>query len=644
MVGDAALLAGLDAGQRAAVEAGPGPLLIVAGAGTGKTRVLTRRVARLVAAGEAPERILLLTFTQKAAREMTARIAALLEGAVAGAIWAGTFHAIAARILRQHADRIGFRRDFGLLDPAGAAEVLGEVLGGQHPEVRRALPPPRTLLRILSLSLNTDRPIRAAVERLASRHREVAGEIEAVLGAFCARKIELNAMDYDDLLANGHLLLAEQGDLRAAFAGRFRQVLVDEYQDTNPLQAALVAMLGEVHGNVTAVGDDAQAIYGFRGADVGHMLGFARRWPGARTVRLETNYRSTAAVVAVANAALLRIGRRLEKTLVAAAGSAAGPRPVFVHLESEQQQARFVVARARELVEQGVALGQQAVLYRAHAHARALQLELGRQGVAFVMRSGPRMLERSHVRDLLAWLRVWANAFDVPAWQRVLRLHAGVGVAGADRLLAGLFEGGDPWQALADDVLGPGIDGRLGPGYRRARATLLAMAAAERPGPMVAAVLGGGYLDHLRAQHPEDHAERVADLRAIAAHAERSDDVAGFLEALALVDGFDEAPAEGCLVLSSIHQAKGLEWDAVTVIGLAEGLFPAHGGSSYGGRDNDALDEERRLFYVALTRARRHLHLCCPAGDGGVPRGISRFVAELPHTDPALVETWHIAE
>lgn len=639
MVGASALLADLDDAQRAAVLAGPGPLLVVAGAGSGKTRVLTRRVARLVAEGEDPARILLLTFTQKAAREMVARIAALLDPGAARAIEAGTFHAVAARILRQFGDRIGLRRDFGLLDPAGAVEVLDEVLGEGPTGLGRMLPAPRVLLRILSLSLNADRPIAAVVERLAPRHGEVTGAIEGVLGRFCARKLELNALDYDDLLAHGHLLLTEDDSVRAALAERFRQVLVDEYQDTNPLQAALVSMIGSGHGNVTAVGDDAQAIYGFRGASVGHILAFEHRWIGSRRVSLLTNYRSTPAVVAVANAALSGIGRRLEKVSTAAPGVAAGPRPVFVRLADEGQEARFVAARARELVAAGVPLGEQAVLYRAHAHARALQLELGRQGLPFVLRSGPRMLERAHVRDLLAWLRAWVNPFDVPAWRRALRLQPGIGAAGADRLIGALFETGDPWRAIVDDVPGPGLDGRLGPGWRTARATLLAMAQAERPGAMVAAVLDGGLRAALPRLYPEDHGERAADLAAIARHAAQSGDVAGFLEGLALVDGFDADEAGDCLVLSSIHQAKGLEWTAVTVIGLAEGLFPA-----FADRRPGALDEERRLFYVAVTRARRHLHLCSPMGDGGVPRGISRFVEELPHTDPALVETWHVAE
>lgn len=624
------LLAGLDAAQRAAVEAGGGPLLLIAGAGTGKTRALTRRVARLVARGTAPDRILLLTFTQKAAREMVERIGALLDPTAARAIWAGTFHAIAARILRFHADRIGFRRDFGLLDPAGAAEVLAEVLAGLDLELRRALPPNRTLLRVLSLSLNADRPVADAVERLAAKYRGVRGEIEAVLGLYCARKIELNVMDYDDLLANGHLLLAEQVDLRAALAERFEQVLVDEYQDTNPLQAALVAMLAGHHRNVCAVGDDAQAIYGFRGADVGHILSFAGRWPGAKTLRLETNYRSTPAVVAVANAAQSRLRRRLDKTLRAAPGVEAGPEPAVVRVADEAVQARFVAARTRELVAAGVPAGRQAVLYRAHAHARALQLELTRQGLPFVVRSGPRVLERAHVRDLLAWLRVWTNPFDVVSWRRVLRLHEGIGVQTADRVLAALFETGDPWRALAEDVVGSSLSGQLGLAYGRARAALLAVAAAEgRPGPMVRAVLAGGYRDRLPALYPDDHGDRVADLTALAAHAAQSVEVGAFLEELALVDGFDEAEPDARLVLSSIHQAKGLEWDAVTIIGLAEGMFPA-----FGGRSSEALDEERRLFYVALTRARRHLHLCCPAR-------MSRFVEELPEE---LVERWQIAE
>lgn len=629
----------LDPAQRAAVDAGPGPLLIVAGPGSGKTRVVTHRVARLVRAGEDPSRILLLTFTQRAAREMVARLAALLDPAAARAVVAGTFHAICARLLREHGPRIGLRPDFGLLDPPGAAEVLADAFDatfGDAPGLREALPAPRAVLRILSLSLNADRPLAWALDRLAPRHRDLAGPLDRLCAEYCARKLEHNLLDYDDLLVFGHLLLTEDAALGDALARRFGQVLVDEYQDTNPVQARLVARLAGHHRNLCAVGDDAQAIYGFRGADVDHILRFAERWPDARVIRLGTNYRATPPLVALSNATLGHLRRRLDKTLRAAASD--GPKPALVRLGTVEQEARFIASRACELAEQGVPLSAQAALYRAHAHARALQLELGRRGVPFTVRGGPRVFEQAHVRDVLAHLRTWANPLDVPAWRRVLRLRDGVGPATVERVLAALFERGDPWRALADDAPAAGLGGRARRGYAAARATLLAIAApdvAGRTGPMLACVLRD-YLPLLRAAWPDEAERRAADLRALAAFAD-GHDPAGLLEAVALADRLDDERPAG-LVLSTMHQAKGLEWDAVYLMSLSEGRFPAR-------LDGD-LDEERRLFYVAQTRARRWLHLCCPArdGDGDLPRRISRFVAEVCDPDPTLVERWRVDE
>lgn len=623
---------------------------MIAGAGTGKTRALTHRVARLVAQGADPRRVLLLTFTQKAAAEMIHRIGQLLEPRVARAIWAGTFHAITARLLRQYADRIGLRRDFGLLDPPGALELLGDVLGEAPPAVRGALPSTQVLLRVLSLSLNTDRPLEWALERLAPAAAGLSDEVDALLATFCARKVELNLLDYDDLLAHGHLMLSEDLALRDHLAQRFEQVLVDEYQDTNPLQAALVGMIGGYHRNICAVGDDAQAIYGFRGADVGHILRFTAHWPDARVVRLETNYRSTPQVVAVANRTLEHLEARLDKTLVAA--GATGPRPVFIRVDDPQQEARFIAQRALELAREGVPLGQQAVLYRAHAHGRLLQLELARAGVPFTVRSGTRFFEQSHIRDALAWIRVRVNPLDVLAWRQVFQLQPGVGASGAERVLRVLFSQGDPVDALRRDIAGPLLTGAVRLGYHQARATLLACdgpGIAGRPGPMIERILADGYLAHLRRANPETADQKALELRALAGHAEHSGDPAAWLEALALV-GHDEpgadddraSPADQRLVLSSIHQAKGLEFDAVFLLALSEGWFPGRMGPEPG-----AIDEERRLFYVAVTRARRWLYLCSPAhgsGDGGPPRGISRFVSELPETDQKLVDTWHITE
>jgi len=622
----------LDPDQRAAVDAPGGRLLVLAGPGSGKTRVLAHRVARLVAEGVDPSGIVLLTFTQKAAREMVERLASLL-GPAARSVWSGTFHALCVRLLRAHGDRIGLRRDFGLIDPGLAAEVLdgvlAEVLEGAPPALTNSLPPTRTILRVLSLSLNADRPLAEAASRLAPKASVEL--LDGLCGAYAGRKLELNLLDFDDLLVFGDLLLAEDAPLADAMARRCRYVLVDEYQDTNPVQARLVARLTAHHGDLCAVGDDAQAIYGFRGADVGHILALAER-RDTRTVRLNRNHRSTAPIVALSNACLSHLRRGLPKALVSAVGD--GPRPVSVRPADPAGEARWVVDRALALREVGVPLDAQAALYRAHAHARALQIELGRRGVPFTVRGGPRVFQQAHVRDVLAHLRAVSNPLDALAWRRVFRLAPGVGPVAGRHIVEALFAQGDPWGALAADAPGDGLSGRARAGYRRTRATLLDLASPElggRPGPMVARVLTGGYADHLPKAFPDDCGRRLDDLRALVTTAD-GHDTESLLEALALADRLDQRSPG--LNLSTIHQAKGLEWQAVYVIGLSEGWFPA--------RFDGDLDEERRLFYVALTRARRFLHLCSPLndGDGGLARRTSRFVAEITDRDPTLVERW----
>lgn len=627
----------LDPDQRAAVCAPGGRLLILAGPGSGKTRVLIHRVARLLAEGADPAGIVLLTFTQRAARQMLERLARLPDPAVrhrARQVWAGTFHALCLRLLRAHADRIGLRRDFGLIDPRDAADVLDEALAEVYGDAPPAgLPPTRTILRILSLSLNADRPLSAAVRRLHPRGGPgLAPALDALYGAYCGRKLELNLLDYDDLLVFGDLLLAEDAPLADAIARSCRHVLVDEYQDTNPVQARIVGRLAAHHGDLCVVGDDAQAIYGFRGADVQHILGFAER-PGARVARLGLNHRSTAPLVALSNASLARLRRRLPKALTSAVGP--GPRPILARPADPAAEARFIADRALALRAEGVPLSDQAALYRAHAHARALQLELGRRGIPFAVRGGPRVFEQAHVRDVLAHLRALANPLDRTAWRRVFRLAPGVGPVAAGQIEAALFESGDPWGALAADAPDRALSGRARTGYRVARRTLLDLAGlVGQPGAMIARILSGGYAAHLERAFPEDHARRLDDLRALGAHAE-GHDAASLLEELALADRVERHAG---LTLSTIHQAKGLEWAAVYVMALGEGWFPAR-------LDGDP-DEERRLFYVAATRARRHLCLCAPVtdGGGGMPRRLSRFVAELIDREPELVQRWRFED
>jgi DNA helicase-2/ATP-dependent DNA helicase PcrA len=644
-------LSDLNDEQRCVAEAGAGPLLVIAGAGTGKTRTLVYRTAHLIDGGVDPDRVLLLTFTNKAAREMKERVAKLVPIA-ADKIWAGTFHHVGNRILRRHADRLGYGNNFGIVNGEEArdlmAATLGEVAG--DPTGRR-FPKADVALSMLSTAVNVDRSLASVVQERWPQFVSHLPTLDKVMTRYLEHKVEMNLMDYDDLLVNWRLLLEDHPDVRAAYAEQFLHVLVDEYQDTNKLQAALVRLMSSGHGNVMAVGDDCQSIYSFRGADVANILDFPKVFPGAAVFRLETNYRSTPQILAVANRSIRFNRRQFDKTLEAVRDD--GERPACVSLIDGEQQARFVAQRVLELREEGTDLKNMAVLYRAHYQAMELQLELQRRGIPFVVRSGLRFFEQAHIRDLLAHLRVLFNPLDRLAWTRVLRLQEGIGNAHANNIFSALSVHGDPWRALQTGVEPPGLPSRARKGFGAVRETLLALGQpgmTGNPASMFDYLLDRGYERHLRDSYPNGE-QRVEDIRQLGHFASQFDDYTAFLEELALVENVsaEEIQRGGDpdehLLLSTVHQAKGLEWDVVFVLHLSDGRFPL--GRALKSQEEE--EEERRLFYVAVTRARRDLYLCHTqwAVDRDRMRVLqrpSRFLAELPLTDASLLEVWRIAE
>jgi DNA helicase-2/ATP-dependent DNA helicase PcrA len=637
--------------QRRVAEAGAGPLLVIAGAGTGKTRTLVYRTAHLIDQGVDADRLLLLTFTNKAAKEMVDRVAKLVPLA-AEKMWAGTFHHIGNRILRRHADRIGYGSNFGIVNSEEAhdlmAATLGEVVGG--PEGKR-FPKADVVLSMLSAAVNTDRPLARIVGERFPQFLSHLPLLDKVVTRYLEHKVAMNLMDYDDLLVNWRLLLEDHADIRELYAERFLHVLVDEYQDTNKLQAALVRQMSSRHGNVMVVGDDCQAIYSFRGADVSNILDFPKLYPGAAVYRLEVNYRSTPQILAIANRSIRFNRRQFEKTLEASRED--GERPACISLADGEQQARFVAQRVLELRDEGVELGNMAILYRAHYQAMELQLELQRRGIPFKVRSGMRFFEQAHIRDLLAHLRVVFNPLDRLAWTRVLRLQEGIGNAHANSIFGALTRDGDPWRALQSGIEPSGLSSRARKGYHALRETLLAIGApglTGNPAAMFDLLLDRGYERHLRESY-ENGEQRVEDVRQLGHFAAQYDDYRAFLEELALVENVSAeqiqrgGDPDEVLLLSTVHQSKGLEWDVVFVLHLSDGRFPL--GRAL--RSQDEEEEERRLFYVAVTRARRELYLCHTqwAVDRDRVRVLqrpSRFLAELPMTDGQLLETWRIAE
>jgi DNA helicase-2/ATP-dependent DNA helicase PcrA len=639
--------------QRRVVTAPDGAALVIAGAGSGKTRALTYRVAWLIARGIAPERILLCTFTNRAAREMVRRVAELcgLPPSGARALWAGTFHHVAHLALRRFGGALGLPERYAILDREDARELCAACLAdeGATKLAERRLPQAQVLLSLFSLAANLQLPLAEAVLQRAPRFGDTLDVITRVAERYARRKAELALLDFDDLLLFWKLLLSDHPAAARALRERFQHVLVDEYQDTNPLQAELCDLLVGGHGNLMVVGDDAQSIYSFRGADVNNMLEFARRHPEARTFRLETNYRSTPEILALANRSIAHNRRQLAKQLRAV--RPAGPRPALVPLRDVYLQAAFVAQRLLELSqEQGVPLGELAVLYRNHGHSLELQVELARRKIPYVVRSGLRFFEQAHIKDVLAYLRVVHNGRDELAWGRILRLYRGVGEVAARRMAeAARAEGSH--LALGAEALVRALPASARSAAARLQALLDELAAAPaEPGPLIRRVVAAHYADYARAAFTNAEV-RLVDLEQLAAFAARQGELADFLAELALTAS---VAAEGVvpgerpddhLVLSTIHQAKGLEWRAVFVLWLADGRFPQS--TSLGTEAQE--EEERRLFYVAATRARDELYLCSPRmgetreGSPIILRA-SRFIEEVELGSATLVDRWQIEE
>ncbi|HSM93957.1 MAG TPA: ATP-dependent helicase [Anaeromyxobacteraceae bacterium] len=640
--------------QIAVVEAGDGPILVVAGAGSGKTRTLTWRVARLLHDGVAPESLLLLTFTNKAAREMLRRVEEVAR-VDTRRITGGTFHHVAHQVLREHGEQLGYQRGYSILDREDSRDVMSAAISDCGLAVgARRFPKADVLIDLVSMAVNTQTPL---VDVLAERRPQflpLGDDVLRVARRYAERKHELNAMDFDDLLLNWKILLAEREPVRRVLAERFRHVLVDEYQDTNRLQGDVVDLLVQDHRSLCVVGDDAQSIYSFRGAHFANILEFEKRYPDARRYALTINYRSTPQVLALANASIAANVRQFEKELRSVRPD--GTLPAVVPCREVQQQAAFVAQRVLELRDEGIPLPEIAVLYRAHHHSMEIQFELARRGIPFVVRSGVRFFEAAHVKDVLAHLRFARNPGDELALKRCMRLTAGVGTATAEAVWMAFSARRRRGQGSVDELLSPEVASQVPPrgraGYRRLVELLRALTrrpTSELPGEAIERVLEGGYEEYLRAEFLNADS-RVEDIRQLAEYARGYEDTEAFLAEVALLAELSaETVSEGGetdekMILSSVHQAKGLEWRAVFVVWLADGRFP----SAQALRDRDGEEEERRLFYVACTRAKDELYLtyplvAAPRDRERVVMKASRFLEELP-PEPDLYERWQLEE
>lgn len=651
--------------QYAAVTAPPGPALVLAGAGAGKTRTLTYRVAYLLEQGIPPDRILLLTFTNKAAREMMRRVADLLSGDLRD-LWGGTFHAIGNRLLRRHADRLGYQTDFTILDSEDAKHLLSACLGASKIDIKATrFPKPEVLAGMFSLAINTDQPMGGILHQYYRQFEALEPQIRSLHEAYQQRKRESNVMDFDDLLVLWLRLLREHEDIRERYQRQFQFVLVDEYQDTNLIQSELVDLLAARHENIMAVGDDSQSIYSWRGANFLNILDFPKRHPKAAIYKIEQNYRSTPEILNVANDAIAANTRQFAKQL--APVRSGGIKPVLAVCSDAHEQAAFVAQRALELREEGFSLGNMAVLYRSHFHAMELQLELTRRNIPFSITSGIRFFEQAHIKDVSSWLRLLANPRDELAFKRIVLTMPGVGPKAADKLwLAFQNTAG----AASQEEPSPPKKGTLPPipaqhpiAHRLSacahqapkkaqdawRAMVLTMdqleepSLRESPGKLIQLVLDAGYEDYLRTTYDnsESRLEDAQQLANFAAQYRQLDEFLSELSLLSTVDAEQESTQEKDeerIRLSSIHQAKGLEFDIVFIIMLCDGLFPTFRALD----DPEREEEERRLFYVAVTRARNELYLSYPImrfaqGYENAMQQPSRFLAEIK---PDKLDQW----
>lgn len=629
----------LNSAQREAVTHGEGPLLVVAGAGTGKTKTLACRVAYLVHQGVPPERILLLTFTRRASAEMVRRAEDMSGLAATGRVWGGTFHATANRLLRIYGNAMSIPSDFTVMDQSDAADLMGLVrseLGVTRSDKR--FPRKETLLAIYSRTVNSQEKLERVLIRQFPWCRDEIEKIAKIFESYTRRKRESNVFDYDDLLIVWSALCDAPG-ASEAMGDRFDHVLVDEYQDTNAIQSKILLGLRRTKKNIMVVGDDAQSIYSFRAATVRNILDFPKQFPGARTVTLEQNYRSTQPILAASNAVMEQAKERFTKNL--RSDRASHQRPVLITCLDEHQQCKSVCRRIITHLEQGIPLMRQAVLFRAGHHSDQLEVELARRKIPFHKFGGLKFVEAAHVKDMLAFLRILENPFDELSWFRILLMFEGIGPKSAQRIISEL--GVRRGRASADSLLSPllrliaaapTVPAGAREQFAGLRAALADCAGIDLASPAPAENLDAAMssrriepplasqIERLRRFYEpifekryENPTIRLRDIEQLEQIATTYRSRASFVTDLTLDPPTSTSDLAGppyleedWITLSTIHSAKGCEWDVVHIIHAADGMIPSDMALS----DDAGEEEERRLMYVAMTRAKDWLYVYFP--------------------------------
>ncbi len=631
----------LNTGQYEAVMHHEGPALVIAGAGTGKTRTLVYRVARMIEDGIAPQSILLLTFTRKSASEMLRRASLLLDGRCED-VSGGTFHSFAVQVLRQYAKLIGYDNNFSILDQSDSEDAIN-LLRTEFIEkgAKRRFPTKTTLQRIYSMSVNTKTDIAAIIEDEYSYFLDDSDRIIGLLGFYEEYKKKHNLMDYDDLLLNLLRLMKEHTSVLNTLHKMYHFIMVDEYQDTNKLQHEIVLLLSGSRSNIMAVGDDAQSIYSFRGASYQNIMFFPESFSNCKIYKIEENFRSSNQILDLSNQLIKEAIFKYDKNLFSSKPT--GELPYIVATRSEREQSEFLVQQILELRENGVPLNNMAVLFRSAFHSFDLEIELEKANIPFEKFGGMKFIETAHIKDMVSFMRILSNPADAVSWQRVLLLLSGIGPKKAAQVIS-MISDGTIKLSKADSLSEKGIPENI----REMIKMISEMYFSEMSISDKCTVISE-YYRHLLKQKHDDWKKRWEDIETFITISERYNNLQNFLNDMALdppSKSLSDMEAENndneILTLSTIHSAKGLEWQAVFIIWALEGRFP----SSKAVHSIDSIEEERRLFYVACTRAKEYLYISYPINifdreSGFVLSEPSRFISKIPDT---IVERFVVAD
>jgi len=631
----------LNAQQKEAVFHSHGAALVAAGAGTGKTRTLVYRVARLVESGVQPSNILLLTFTRRAAHEMLNRASRILDERCKN-VKGGTFHFYCSQILHRYAQKIGYPEHFTIIDTPDSLEVIQMVRSTlKLDKQKERFPNKRTLRSIISSAINKNLDIRIILHDEYPQFVNQWEKIEEISGAYQAFKEKNYVMDFDDLLVKTRNLLQQDDEVRRQVAAVHRYVMVDEYQDTNALQADLTNLFCSVHNNVMVVGDDAQSIYSFRGADHRNILEFPDRFKNTKIIKLEENYRSTSRILDVANNLISQAANKLDKKLFTR--NEPGELPALVKASSENDQSRFIAQMVLSLREQGMELNDIAVLFRNGRDSFDLEVELNRKNIPYVKFGGQKFTEAAHIKDILAHVRVLVNPMDTLAWNRVLMIIDGIGPKTAQDLFEWIRVSSTPYKLNLSDTVSDAYLVQI----EELSKVLQELKNGRYTVSETVEKLVQYYKSFCKKRY-DDYPKRLKDLESFVGVALNFSSLEKMLEELALdpieataVETEDKTKDESPLILSTIHSAKGLEWEHVFIMQCLDGIIP----SSYSVENEEKLDEELRLLYVAVTRAREQLYFSYPvlaqSGYGEFFTQPSRFIEELNEN---LLEPWMLVE